>query len=87
MDETRLTFSKQQGRVIALMMQGYENEEIAKELGLKLRTVKAHFNRIFLQIGITSGIKRVKLGVLLYRNGYKIRHEGSSIQEEIVTCR
>jgi hypothetical protein len=31
------------------------------------RTVKAHFNRLFLRFGISGGIKRVKLATLLYR--------------------
>lgn len=31
------------------------------------RTVKAHFNRMFVKFGIDGGIKRVKLAVLLYR--------------------
>ena len=30
-------------------------------------SLKAHFNRLFLRFGITSGIKRVKLATLLYR--------------------
>jgi hypothetical protein len=31
------------------------------------RTVKAHFNRLFLRFEITGGIKRVKLATILYR--------------------
>src|SRR5258708_20183752 len=31
------------------------------------RTVKAHFNRLFLRFAITGGIKRVKLATILYR--------------------
>jgi hypothetical protein len=30
------------------------------------RTVKAHFNRMFMRYGIRDGIKRVKLATLLY---------------------
>src|SRR5437868_11824399 len=31
------------------------------------RTVKAHFNRLFMRFGITGGIKRVKLATILFR--------------------
>ena len=36
-------------------------------LGIKHRTVKAHFNRLFLRFGVRDGYKRVKLAVILYR--------------------
>jgi DNA-binding NarL/FixJ family response regulator len=48
-------------------LQGCDNAEIATQLNMARRTVKAHFNRLFLRFGITSGIKRVKLATLLYR--------------------
>lgn len=50
-----------------LLLEGCENKEIAKLLKMAPRTVKAHFNRLFLRFGIRGGIKRVKLAVLLYR--------------------
>ena len=53
--------------MLTLLLQGCENSEIAKILGMAPRTVKAHFNRIFLKYGIRTGIKRVKLAVLVYR--------------------
>lgn len=31
------------------------------------RTVKAHFNRMFMRFAIDGGIKRVKLAVMMYR--------------------
>jgi DNA-binding NarL/FixJ family response regulator len=54
-------------QVVDLLLQGADNAEIATELKMARRTVKAHFNRLFLRFGITSGIKRVKLAILLYR--------------------
>src|SRR5450755_405954 len=54
-------------QITELLLQGCDNTEIAKQLHMARRTVKAHFNRLFLRFGITSGIKRVKLATLLYR--------------------
>lgn len=54
-------------QVVALLLQGCENSEIATRLGMSRRTVKAHFNRLFLRFGIVSGSKRVKLATLFYR--------------------
>src|SRR5262249_1139358 len=50
-----------------LLLQGCDNDDIAKQLKMARRTVKAHFNRLFLRFGIHGGIKRVKLATLLYR--------------------
>jgi DNA-binding NarL/FixJ family response regulator len=54
-------------QIVELLLQGCDNAEIASQLKMARRTVKAHFNRLFLRFGITSGIKRVKLATLLYR--------------------
>lgn len=54
-------------QVGALLIEGCENKEIAKKLGMAPRTVKAHINHMFTEFGIDSGIKRVKLATLLYR--------------------
>lgn len=56
-----------QQQIVDLLLQGYDNREIAQELGMAYRTVKVHFNRLFLRFGIHGGIKRVQLAVLLYR--------------------
>lgn len=53
--------------VAALLIEGCDNQEIAARLGMARRTVKAHFNRMFSRFGITDGVKRVKLAVMLYR--------------------
>src|SRR6266566_3441863 len=54
-------------QVVELLLQGCDNDEISKQLNMARRTVKAHFNRLFLRFGINGGIKRVKLATLLYR--------------------
>jgi hypothetical protein len=54
-------------QIVELLLQGCENSEIARQLKMARRTVKAHFNRLFLRFGISGGIKRVKLATLLYR--------------------
>jgi DNA-binding NarL/FixJ family response regulator len=56
-----------QRQIVELLLQGCDNAEIARQLNMARRTVKAHFNRLFLRFGITGGIKRVKLATLLYR--------------------
>src|SRR6478609_2326582 len=53
-------------QIVELLLQGCENSEIARQLKMARRTVKAHFNRLFLRFGISGGIKRVKLATLLY---------------------
>src|ERR1700690_1820480 len=54
-------------QVVELLLQGCDNDEISKQLNMARRTVKAHFNRLFVRFGINSGVKRVKLATLLYR--------------------
>src|SRR5579863_1602947 len=54
-------------QIVELLLQGCDNAEIASQLKMARRTVKAHFNRLFLRFGINDGIKRVKLATLLYR--------------------
>ena len=54
-------------QIADLLLQGCDNAEIATQLKMARRTVKAHFNRLFLRFGIHDGIKRVKLATLLYR--------------------
>jgi DNA-binding NarL/FixJ family response regulator len=56
-----------QKRVAELLLQGCENKEIAKQLNIPVRTIKADMSRLFVSNGITDGYKRVKLAVVLYR--------------------
>jgi DNA-binding NarL/FixJ family response regulator len=65
--EESVRLAPRERQVIELLLQGCDNAEIARELNMARRTVKAHFNRLFLRFGISGGIKRVKLATLLYR--------------------
>ena len=47
-------------QVVELLLQGCDNDEISQQLHMARRTVKAHFNRLFVRFGITGGVKRVK---------------------------
>ena len=67
MSEKPVRLGQREQQIVELLLQGCDNDEIARQLNMARRTVKAHFNRLFLRFGITSGIKRVKLATLLYR--------------------
>jgi DNA-binding NarL/FixJ family response regulator len=67
MEESSVRLSPRERQIAALLLQGCDNPEIARELKMKNRTVKAHFSRLFVRFGIRRGIKRVKLATLLYR--------------------
>lgn len=55
-------------KILNLLVSGAENSEIARELKMNPRTVKAHFQKLFSIFGIADGIKRVKLAVIVYRS-------------------
>src|SRR5258707_7907277 len=67
MSERPIRLGQREQQIVELLLQGCDNEEIARQLNMARRTVKAHFNRLFLRFGITTGIKRVQLATLLYR--------------------
>src|SRR5579864_6921777 len=67
MSERPVRLGQREQQIVELLLQGCDNDEIARQLKMARRTVKAHFNRLFMRFGITSGIKRVKLATLLYR--------------------
>src|SRR6476660_8333784 len=67
MKEQTVRLGPREQQIVELLLQVCDNAEIANQLKMARRTVKAHFNRLFLRFGITGGIKRVKLATLLYR--------------------
>src|SRR5262250_2217524 len=67
MSERPIRLGQREQQIVELLLQGCDNDEIARQLNMARRTVKAHFNRLFLRFGIHGGIKRVKLATLLYR--------------------
>ena len=54
-------------QVCDLLLRGYGNAEIAKEMGIRERTVKAYFHRLFIRNGFDGATKgkRIKLAVML----------------------
>jgi DNA-binding NarL/FixJ family response regulator len=67
MEQNMSQVGHREQQIIDLLLQGCDNSEIARDLHIAERTVKAHFNRLFLRFGIKGGIKRVKLATMLYR--------------------
>lgn len=64
---TKLT--PREHEVAELLLKGCDQAEIAKELKMARRTVKAYFNKIFIRAELLdfTGIKRVQLAVMLHR--------------------
>lgn len=46
--------TKQEKKIVLLIVQGKSNKEIASELSISTSTVKTHINNIFKKIGISS---------------------------------
>jgi len=80
MEEKPVRLGPREQQIAELLLQGCDNTEIAAQLKMARRTVKAHFNRLFLRFGIDSGIKRVKLATTLYRR--QLCLEGSATENE-----
>ena len=55
-------------QIVKLLMRGCDNGEIARQLKIARRTVKANLERLFRRFRITGGIKRVKLAILFDSN-------------------
>jgi DNA-binding CsgD family transcriptional regulator len=81
MKETSIQLAPRERQIADLLLQGCDNEEIGKELKMARRTVKAHFNRLFLRFGIRDGVKRVKLATLLYRR--QLCSEANETENEV----
>jgi DNA-binding NarL/FixJ family response regulator len=77
MNEQYVPLGPREQQVVELLLQGCDNAEIASQLKMARRTVKAHFNRLFLRFGIRDGVKRVKLATLLYRKQLAIQMDGT----------
>lgn len=61
-----MKLSPRERQITDLLLRGHRQVEIAKLLKISRHTVKAHFNRMYMRAGITSGVKQVKLAVMLY---------------------
>ena len=64
LDQIKITPRDQQ--VLALLVQGCSNKEIASELSISPRTVKQHLRTLFLRAGIRQGRKRVILATAVF---------------------
>ena len=78
MEEKPVRLGPREEQIAELLLQGCDNTEIAAQLKMARRTVKAHFNRLFLRFGIDSGIKRVTLATTFYRR--QLCLEGSATE-------
>ncbi len=77
MEEKPVRLGPRERQIAELLLQGCDNTEIAAQLKMARRTVKAHFNRLFQRFGIDSGIKRVKLATTLYRRQLCLEENGT----------
>lgn len=60
--------SQREQQVANMLLNGAANSEIAHELNMSVRTVKAYMNRLFIRYEIgRGGIRRVRLVVKMYR--------------------
>jgi hypothetical protein len=81
MEEKLNRLGMRERQIVDLLLQGCDNSEIARKLNMAERTVKAHFNRLFLRFGIRDGIKRVKLATLLYRRELWKERQASGLMD------
>ena len=69
MTQPHLSFGPREDQVATLLATGADNSEIAHELGMSLRMVKAHCNRLYLRYGLTGNRhKRVRLVISMSRD-------------------
>jgi DNA-binding CsgD family transcriptional regulator len=55
-------------RIVELLLDGVSfTKDFSRALKMTPRTVKSHFNRLYLRFGVRNGHKKVRLAVLLYR--------------------
>ncbi|MFD2416905.1 response regulator transcription factor [Amycolatopsis pigmentata] len=60
------SFTKRQSQVLVLLANGASNRRIARVLGIKEQTVKAHVHAVFVKLGATHRTEAVSLA---YRRG------------------
>ena len=80
MSGSNLELGPREQQIADLLMQGCSNSDIATQLQMNPRTVKAHFNRLFERFGIRGGVKRVKLATLLYRRSMGLPLEDVAVR-------
>lgn len=64
-DRDRLeTLSEREVEILALLVDGMTNREVAEKLGLSVRTVESHRARIMLKLDVASFAEAIRLAVL-----------------------
>lgn len=67
MEENKINlFTQREKEVLALILKGYKNNEIAKELFITNHTVKAHLAKIYDKIGVNN---KVQAAIYVLQNG------------------
>ncbi len=61
---TELKLSRQQTRIVELILHGKQDTEIAEELGLTVATIRTYLKRIYAR---TETDKRLSLVLLIFR--------------------
>ncbi|HEY6006611.1 MAG TPA: response regulator transcription factor [Anaeromyxobacter sp.] len=62
----RASLTTRENEVVALVVEGLRNEEIARRLGINEKTVRNHLTAVFAKMGVSG---RLELVVLAYRQG------------------
>lgn len=69
--------TKRQQDIANLIVQGYEDKEIAKELKVSLRTIKANNYMAYMKYQLVGESKRIQLAIILLRaSGKEVSNEG-----------
>ena len=74
-----LTLSKREREVLRFVARDKTDREIARQLGIRERTVRAHVSRIILKLGVAS---RVGAAVAFVEWLYAGRNDGSDMAEK-----
>lgn len=54
-----LRLAPQQERIVALLLRGMRDKQIARELGLSVPTVRTYLGRIFLRLGVQDRVELI----------------------------
>lgn len=68
-EESSLVFTPREREVLSLMVKGKKNKEIAKELGLKEKTVRNYVSNILQKLGVRD---RTQAVIMVLREGIKV---------------
>jgi DNA-binding NarL/FixJ family response regulator len=75
---TSLEFSPQQARSVKLLLQDKADKQIAREMGLRVPTVRTYLSRIFQRTGCTDRVGRV---LKVFQVARQLREKNEGHQE------